>query len=148
MTVKIAGQFTKDTRDRNGLTPISGQIIAGEEDWTGYAVVRLEWARTSKERRDGGVPHPTVAVVHIEPVNGDDTDPIRELLTRLYETRTGRTPLPLDMAADADAETADVHRVAAERTDPFYGGPLKGDVDLLDDGPVAERKPDEWLDNS
>jgi hypothetical protein len=149
VTVKIAGQFTKETRDRNGLTPIADKIVADHHDWSCYGIVRLEGARLSEERRDGWVKHPTVAICHIEPVDGDDAAVIEEMLARRYQARIERQqPIP---GIDGRAESRDEARVDAERRDPIYGGPIKDDgPDLLTDpdtdGPVAERPRDEWLD--
>jgi hypothetical protein len=74
VTVRIAAQFTKDERDRNGLIPAAGNIAANSHDWRGVAVVRLDCVRVTDEIKDGGVLIPTVGIRHIELVDGDDAD--------------------------------------------------------------------------
>lgn len=119
MTVRIAAQFTKDTRVHNGLITHANTIAKNRHDWTGYALVQLECVRVTDEVTDG-LEIPTVGITRIELVPDTDVDDIRNRLAALYETRTGATPIP---GIDGQQPDAD-----------------------LDDGPVAARKPDEWLE--
>lgn len=122
MTVRIAAQFTKDERDRNGLIPAAGAIAKERHDWTGYAVAKLDCVRVTDEVKDGGVEIPTVGIRHIELLDGEQADAVAKLLAQAYEARTGKTPIP---GVDGDQE---------------------GDAELLDDGPASPPK-DEWLDD-
>lgn len=122
MTVRIAAQFTKDERDRNGLIPAAGHIVANSHDWSGFALVRLDCVRVTEEVQEG-LRIPTVGIKHIELIPDDQVDDYAKTLATMYEARTGRTPLPLDdLVSDGQ------------------------DADLLDDAPSSPT-PDEWLDN-
>lgn len=125
--VRIAAQFTKDERDRNGLIPAAVTIAANRHDWSAYAVVRLECVRVTDEVAEGGVEIPTVGIKHIELLTeADDSATAEKLLTQAYEARTGKSPIPgIDGAADQAA----------------------GDTEGWESGPVAERTPDVWLDD-
>lgn len=149
MTVKLAAKLADDKKDLNGLEAILDDILA---DHTGRWVVAaiVEPVRITDEVAKGGLKIPTVGVVHIEVMLGDNTAAVRELIEKTYQARTGRTPLPFQ--DDEAAEASDERRVAGDPADPFYNGPLKDDgPDLLADpdadGPVAERPRDEWLDD-
>jgi hypothetical protein len=152
VTVKLAAKLADDKKDLNGLTAILDDILANHTGrWVVAAIV--EPVRITDEVAKGGLKIPTVGVVHIEAMLGDNTAVVRELIEKTYQARTGRTPLPFDEHDDQAAEHSDARRVAGEAADPFYGGPIKdGDTgpDLLadpdSDGPVAERPRDEWLD--
>jgi hypothetical protein len=153
VTVKLAAKLADDKKDLNGLTAILDDILANHTGrWVVAAIV--EPVRITDEVAKGGLKIPTVGVVHIEAMLGDNTAVVRELIEKTYQARTGRTPLPFDEHENVAAEERDTDRVKAEGKDPIYGGPLPaGEVDLLadpeqPDGPVAERPRDEWLDNS
>jgi hypothetical protein len=75
--------------------------------------------RHRRGRRRIGNPHRRIT--RIELVPDSDIDDIRNRLAALYEARTGATPIP---GIDGQQPDAD-----------------------LDDGPVAQREPDVWLDN-
>jgi hypothetical protein len=124
-TVKLAAKLADDKQDRNGLEAIADDILA---DHTGRWIVAaiIEPVRITEEIAKGGVKTPTVRVVHIEPMLGDNTEAVRALINGAYESRTGRTPLPLDELATAAGDGKD--------------------AELLDDGPSSPA-PDEWLDN-
>ncbi len=153
MTVKLAAKLADDKKDLNGLTAILDDILANHTGrWVVAAIV--EPVRITDEVAKGGLKIPTVGVVHIEAMLGDNTAVVRELIEKTYQARTGRTPLPFDADSHRAAEEADERRVAGDPTDPFYAGPIKDGDDgphlLADpdaDGPVAERPRDEWLDD-
>lgn len=120
MTVRIAAQFTKDTRVRNGLIPAAADIAKDRHEWRGIAVVRLDCVRVTDEIEDG-LEIPTVGIRHIEVLDGDAAETAERLLNQAYEARTGNTPIP--------------------------GVDGQGDTDGWDEGPVSQRPADEWLDD-
>jgi hypothetical protein len=120
MTVKLAAQFSKDERPLNSLNDLADQIAKDSEGWQGYALVKLERVRTSHEDADGST-IPTVGFKRIEILDGEEADAAAKRLVQLYEARTHTTPIT---GIDGQRPDAD-----------------------LDDGPVAQREPDAWLDN-
>lgn len=81
-----------------------------------YVVGVVEVLRITKDIADGGVETPTVRFVQIEAVDDGDVPAVRKLLDGRYQDRTGKDH-------------------AAPDTLP-----------IGDEGPVAERPRDEWLD--
>lgn len=120
--VKIKGTFKKDSRPNNGLEAIAEEILKDEfTQWT--CVVVLQFHTSSKAR--GEAPSPTVELVAIEPVFNEAGTTARELMNQARRER-GKDNLPETLFAAAGA-----------------GDPAN---DKADDGPVAERPKDGWLD--
>ena len=115
MSVNISGTFKQDQREYNGLEAIEDTLIKDPLTHR-YAVIRFTTLRITEEVADGGVRTPTVRLLHIEPVDGDNEELVKDLLAGRFQARTGSAP----------QETL----------------PIEHDAD---DGPVSERKPDKWL---
>lgn len=118
MTVKVRGQWKKDTREYNGLDvePTRKSLI--EEPLTRrYGVVLLETAKVETLVQEGGVQVPTVNIVAIEIADGDDAVTLKALLDKLFADRTGRKvdptlfdgddPEAMERALDGNIEPAD-----------------------------------------
>jgi len=119
VTVNIAAQWKRDNRELNGLSAIEDELL-GKPHEPHYAVVKIETKRITRDLADGDVEVPTVNIVHIEPVDGDAADVVKTMLADLYSARTGKP----------------------EPQPTLFDGSGHGE------GPVSERKPDEWLDDA
>ncbi|MEV4846117.1 hypothetical protein AB0K20_23230 [Micromonospora matsumotoense] len=89
MAVKMAAQLTRAQREFNGLDRIERELL-DQRRGVRYAVVSFHVKRVSDEI-DEGVEIPTVQITHIEPVDGDDADRVREMLADRYKDRTGKS---------------------------------------------------------
>jgi hypothetical protein len=94
MTVNISAQFTKKTRDRNGLEAIEKAILADPE--TRHIVVAVVEPKFSKRDFADGSETPTVRVVAIEALAGEQAVEARKMLEDAYVVRTGRQTLPFE----------------------------------------------------
>ncbi|SCL32142.1 hypothetical protein GA0070616_4395 [Micromonospora nigra] len=92
MAVKISAQLTGTNREWNGLNRIEEQLV-DQPRGDRYAVVRYGVKRVADEISEG-VKIPTAEIVHIEPVEGELADRVREILAQEYEDRTGKSIEP------------------------------------------------------
>ncbi|WP_431976148.1 hypothetical protein [Micromonospora haikouensis] len=89
MAVKIAAQLTRANREFNGLDRIEEQLIA-QPRGTRYALIAYDIKRVSDEVTEG-VKIPTAEIIHIEPVDGERAEQVRQMLAEQYEDRTGKS---------------------------------------------------------
>lgn len=129
MTVNIAAQWKKDTRDLNGLTEIEEELI-GQPLQRHLAVVELEVVRITRDIADGGAETPTVNILHIEPVDGEQAEAVRLMLDGLYQARSGKRQ---------EAVPRTLTELSGQQTLPLDGADADGGE------PVSERTHDEWL---
>ncbi|HZN77978.1 MAG TPA: hypothetical protein VFC00_40725 [Micromonosporaceae bacterium] len=98
MSVSISGTFKQDQREYNGLEAIEEDLIKDPLTHR-YGVIRYTTLRITEEVADGGVRTPTVRLLHIEPVDGDNEELVKGILLGVFQARTWSTPqdpLPLD----------------------------------------------------
>lgn len=106
MTVRISGTFKKDVREYNGLEHIIKQLIDSPLD-RHVCVLKVETKKIVRDIADGGTEEPTVQVVHIEPLEGDDAEAAAKLLDAAYRKRTNRAEAPPDTIPFGDAPTSE-----------------------------------------
>ena len=92
--VKLSGALPGD--EYNGLDDIAKQLVETPEKLQ-LCLVWLD-VREIRDMTDTGERVPVVRVRRTEPVGDAKNAPqeLRDLALRLYETRTGKTPLPID----------------------------------------------------
>jgi hypothetical protein len=95
-TIKIAGKLPKDY-DQNGLEPLYTDLIR-EPRQARVAVLVFDTAKITKDIANYETV-PTVRILAIEPVDGDDAGKLRAMLQRLHAERTGRLELPAEWEA-------------------------------------------------
>lgn len=134
MSVSIAAQWTKETRDLNGLNSIE-QALIGQPLTRRLAVIELETLRTTKDFKNGGTETPTILILHVEPVDGDDAETVRGMLDRLYTDRTGKTEEP-------------VARTLLDGQGSLFSDDAGDEQQDTAGEPVSERPRDEWLDDA
>jgi hypothetical protein len=91
MTVKVKGTWKKDEREYNGLDDET--LRKGFEQHPlerHYVVALVQPHKTEIMHSDGGVHVPTVAIVQVEAVTGDDATVVKALLEARFAERTGR----------------------------------------------------------
>jgi hypothetical protein len=122
VTIKIAAQFTKETRELNGLNAIEKDMLDNPHDeW--YIVARVVNAHSGINHLDGDSKDARAHLAHIEPLWGDDETAAKELLSKAYKART----------------VSSVPKADATLFDDAAGGDAE-------DEPVSERTPDAWID--
>lgn len=92
--VKLSGALPGD--EYNGLDDIAGQLIETPEKLQ-LCLVWLD-VRKIEDITDTAERIPVVRIRRTEPVGDAKNAPqeLRDLALRLYEKRTGKTPLPID----------------------------------------------------
>lgn len=121
--VNISGTFKKDEKPYNGLVSIAKELTDRDRRLERYVVVAVIRPHAGRWLADDGTETPTIRFDHIEVLDGTAADTARALLNEAYRARTGRDEDPQDTLPLGDADAA------------------------AEDGPVAERPKDEWLDN-
>jgi hypothetical protein len=93
MTVKVKGQWKKDTREYNGLDveDVRKELMAHPLQRR-YALCLLELSKVEELVQEGGTKVPTISIVHIELTDGDDAAVTQEMLENRFNVRTGRRP--------------------------------------------------------
>ncbi len=91
MTVNVKATFKKDQKEYNGLDdePIRKGLIE-EPLARRYVVAMIETSKVVKDVEAGGTIIPTVRIISIEVCEGDDAIVVKEILDKLFKTRTGR----------------------------------------------------------
>ena len=95
--VKLAAQLPGDF-ETNGLDAQASLLLDGPKELL-VAVVWLDVAKVTEDV-DSGDRVPTVRVRRIEPLGdvGDVSDAVRDLVGTAVSKRTGRAPIPFDIA--------------------------------------------------
>lgn len=125
MSVNISAKFRKDTEVYDGLTAIEHLLVKNPHDR--HLVVAVIQPKFGKVDYVEGTVTPTVRFVQVEALTGEARAAAQKLLEAAFKERTGGTvEPPQDMLPLQDDD---------EESDGETG-----------EGPVAERKPDEWLD--
>jgi hypothetical protein len=103
MAVNVSATFKKDERDQNGLEAIRASLIADPLE-RHIIVATIEVTQILTDVRDGGVQTPSVRLVNVEPLTGDDALTARKLLEGAYHERTGQTAPPPTLFDDGQGE--------------------------------------------
>jgi hypothetical protein len=123
MAVQIKGTFKRDERENNGLEGIREDLIRTPLE-RHTIVGTIEVTKIVRDVADGGVETPTVRLVSVEPLSGDDALTAKKMLDAAYHERTGQTAPPATLFDEG-----------VPGTDAFDGGePWPGDVDSAGDG--------------
>lgn len=93
MAVNVSATFKKDEREYNGLEGIREELIV-EPLERRTIVATIEVTAITTNVRDGGTQTPTVRLVSVEPLSGDDALTARKLLEAAYHERTGQSAPP------------------------------------------------------
>lgn len=105
MTVKVKSSFKKDQKEFNGLDhpAVVKALVESPLDRV-YAVVLLETSKIEQNVEDGGTKVPTIRIVAVEPVDGEDAIQAKTILDRRFKRRTGRDSQPtlFDREDDGD----------------------------------------------
>lgn len=112
MSVTLSGALPQG--DGNGLAAIVADLTKDPRK-RHVGVVILDAAKTVINN-DTGDTVPTVRVRRIEIVTGDDVEPLRRLLERAFERRTGATTLPFDLEQDVRAAFDGIDPAAEQTT--------------------------------
>lgn len=117
--VSISAKFAKDEAEYDGLSAISADLI-GDPLTRRVVVAVIETIRITEDLKNAGRKTPTVRLVHVEALDGDDASHARDLANKQYRRRTGRTEDPQMSLFDDDGdEEGNLHVVAGE--DPGDG---------------------------
>jgi hypothetical protein len=147
MAVNVSATFKKDERDQNGLESIRPELIQSPLE-RHVIVATIEVTQILTDVRDGGVQTPSVRLVNVEPLTGDDALTARKLLDAAYHERTGQTAPPPTLFDPDDHLAEDAARVADEadsaRGNPAFVEPGPDEAGLWpgDEGYV-EPKPEQ-----
>jgi len=113
LTVKIKGTWKKDDKEYNGVdTDVERKAMLEKPLDRRYAVISYDVAKTETLHQDGGVQVHQIALVQIEPVDGDDLTVVREILDNRFRTRTGRGGQP-SLFDSSDPDAVDAAKVLA-----------------------------------
>lgn len=107
----MAGKLPKD-RDQNGLEELYTDLVRDPRR-SRVAIVVLDTAKITKDIANYETV-PTVRIVAIEPVDGDDAGTLRAMLQRAHGERTGNVELP----AEWNAVLVDMTSPTLPRTEP------------------------------
>ncbi|MET8908366.1 hypothetical protein [Micromonospora sp. NPDC004551] len=136
--VTISGTFNKDERPNNGLETIAEDLI-GNQLGRHVVVGIVQFAGASMAGPNEPLV-PRVKFLAIEPLTADAADQGRQILDQARKLRgLGLIAETLFDAAADPVDQADDAGPAASG-EPIIPG-------TGDDGPVSERKRDEWLDD-
>jgi hypothetical protein len=92
-TIKMAGKLPKDY-EQNGLEPLYSDLIR-DPHRSRVAVVVFDTAKVTKDIVNYETV-PTIRIVAIEAVDGDDAGKLRAMLQRAHAERTGNLELPAE----------------------------------------------------
>lgn len=92
-TIKMAGKLPKDW-DQNGLEHLYPDLVHNPRQQR-VAIVVFDTAKITKDIANYDTT-PTVRIVAIEAVSGDDVGTLRAMLQRIHAERTGRLELPAE----------------------------------------------------
>jgi hypothetical protein len=95
-TIKMAGRLPKD-HDQNGLEDLYTDLVR-EPRKARVAVVLIDTAKITKDIANYDTV-PTVRILAIEAVAGDDAGKLRAMLQRAHAERTGNLELPAEWEA-------------------------------------------------
>lgn len=110
MTVKIAGTFSKDQRENNGLEGVKDSLINHPLERVLVAGL-VETKTVTTDVANGSVEIPTIRFVALEAVlDPSDIALVREALDRAKAKRTGQRvdPTLMDALADDDGDLPNV----------------------------------------
>jgi hypothetical protein len=141
MAVNVSATFKKDEREYNGLEGIRDDLI-GKPLERRTIVATIEVTAITTNVRDGGVQTPTVRLVSVEALSGDDALTARKLLDAAYHERTGQTAPPpslFDDGQDPDAPPNDP-TPSAERWPGDDGEAAPDDADDAAQDEVAAKR--------
>lgn len=145
MTVNLKATFKKDQKEYNGLDEEQTRKGLIEEPLARrYVVAMIETSKVVKDIEAGGTLVPTVRIISIEVLDGDDAIVAKEMLDKKFKVRTGRDVQP----SLFDQDDPDAVRDASEHTPEAVGEILAGGVPFLappesDQGPDTEPPADE-----
>lgn len=149
MAVNVQASFKKDEREYNGLEGAREDFIESPLERR-IIVATVEVTRIMRDVSDGGTETPTVRMVNVEVLGGEDALTARKLLDAAYHERTGQTAPPptlfdegsapgQDAAThdgepwderDGDANAGDAPTPSADATDhPFRAPEVEADLD-------------------
>lgn len=118
MAVQVQATFKKDEREYNGLEGAREDFIAQPLERR-TIVATVEVTTITKDIRDGGTETPTVRLVNVEVLAGEDALTARKLLDAAYHERTGQTAPPPSLFDDGvpghDAATHDGEQGEADK---------------------------------
>jgi len=146
--VTISGTFSKDERPNNGLERIAEELIRNQLGR--HVVVGIVTFAGATIPGPGEPLSPRVKFLAIEPLSEDAAEQGRQMLDQARKlVSLGPVAETLfDAAADpVDRPQVDDGPAAAGRNLPGAEEPTIPGVDPGDDGPVSERRRDEWLDD-
>lgn len=113
---KLASSLPKG--DANGLDEQFRARMVKDPHQVHVVVALLDCSRVVRDV-DNGVVQPTARICRVEVVTGDDAADMQDLLQRVFEQRTGKAELPLDLQLDVDkAFPPEVTTRYAEATSP------------------------------
>lgn len=139
MTVKVKGQWKKDTREYNGLdTDTNRKGLIEHPLQRRYAVVLLETSKVEILTQEGGTQVPTINIAHIELVEGDDAEVVASILDGAYQTRTGRAAQRSLFDADDPAANEDAEKILS-------GALAKKEVKCGATSTHPEHSGDDWI---
>lgn len=94
-TVNVSAAFAKDERHYNGLEAIAPDLIKDHAPLTRHVIIAVvERCALKIDDRKGGEMTPTIRLVTVEVMGGDDAELARAMLNRVYRERTGATEDP------------------------------------------------------
>lgn len=143
MTVNVKATFKKDQKEYNGLDddPIRKGLIE-EPLARRYVVAMIETSKVVKDIEAGGTLVPTVRIISIEVCDGDDAIVAKEILDKVFKSRTGRHVEPTLFDRDDPQANEDAVHVSE-----ILGGVLPSAPEFSDqtpdEPPVGDPPPDE-----
>jgi hypothetical protein len=99
MAVNVSATFRKDEREYNGLEAVREDLINRPLERV-TIVATIETTAITTNVRDGGTQTPTVRLVNVEAMHGDDALTSRKLLDKVFHERTGKTAPPPSLFDD------------------------------------------------
>ena len=111
MSVKLGGKLPKESN--NGLTApqLISDLVADDGADRYHVVVAIVKRRKIERDDDSGELSPTLGIVRIEPVlDENEATAMRARMTRWYEKRLGRMPLPIPGLDDDEDDQDDAER--------------------------------------
>jgi hypothetical protein len=114
VTVKLKGQWKKDSREYNGLDDEANRKSIIGEPLKRFVVVGLvECSKVEELVQDGGTKVPTMNFVQVEVTTGDDAVVVQEIMDKVFRERTGRGSQRSLFDQDDPSAVADAGRVLA-----------------------------------
>ena len=144
MTVNLKATFKKDQKEYNGLDEdLTRKALIEEPLARRYVVAMIETSKVVKDIEAGGTLVPTVRIISIEVVDGDDAIVAKEMLDKKFKTRTGRNVEPTLFDQDDPQANADAEHVSSILDGALPYAPPDSDQtpDDPQDGPPADEPP-------